>query len=104
MKREGNDLADDLRREAPERIDAQLPAVGVGFWREHEGELADVQALVVCEGARGPHLSKVREPTIAIRNMLQIRKRCAGAEWAWADAPLARSVVRASTSALSAAW
>ena len=64
----------------PERIDAQLPAVGVGLWREHEGELADVQALVVCEGACGPHLSKVREPTIAIRNMLQIRKRCAGAE------------------------
>ena len=50
MERVGDDLPEDLGREAPQRREAAARAaasVGLVLWREHGSELVEVVALVV---------------------------------------------------------
>ena len=56
MERERCDLAEDLRRDAPERRSAAgRTATGIVLRREHRGELVEVVAFVVRPAARVDH-------------------------------------------------
>ena len=58
MERERGDLPQDLGREAPERREAAARAaafVGLVLWREHRGELVEMEAFVFRPAARIDH-------------------------------------------------
>ena len=65
MKRVGDDIPEDLGREAPERRQAAARAtafVGLILWREHGGELVEVAAFVVRPAARVDNFLDVLPP------------------------------------------